>query len=276
MTKKLLIELDLSQGMEANASAYFDRAKAAEAKARAIEAAMENLMARAAGSSSARDSGASAGPRVLFAKAKPAWFEAFHWILSSDGFLVVAGRDAKGNEELVKKHLQKDDFFLHADIVGAASTVILSNRKPVSDAAFEEAAQLAAACSRAWRMGNGVVDVYAVSPDQVSKSAPSGESMGTGAFMIYGERRWFRKTALEWAVGVYEVSPNRVRLMGGAPSAVARHCKAFVNVRLGTTQASDAAKQIKKRLEGTLGRLPFSLDDFVRRLPAGGLDVGTG
>ena len=29
---------------------------------------------------------------------KPYWFEKFHWFVSSDGYLVLAGRDAQQNE----------------------------------------------------------------------------------------------------------------------------------------------------------------------------------
>ncbi len=37
-------------------------------------------------------------------KIKPKkWFEKFRWFVSSDGFLVVAGKDAITNEVLVKK-----------------------------------------------------------------------------------------------------------------------------------------------------------------------------
>ena len=266
------IELDSTKSPEAGASAYFEKAKAAEAKVRAIDAAMEKLRQRQTTQALAKtEKQKPIAP--TFAAAKPAWHEAFHWILSSDGFLIVAGRDAKGNEELVKKHLQKEDLFLHADIVGAASTIIQSNHKDILQSTLIEAAQLAAACSRAWRSGQSQVDVYAVKPEQVSKSAPSGESMGTGAFMIYGERIWFRKTPLLWAVGVMEVSAGKVRLMGGTPSALERHCKAVVRLNPGIGQASDIAKQIKSRLEKRLGKLPFSMDDYVRRLPAGEMNL---
>ncbi len=34
------------------------------------------------------------------------WFEKFRWFVSSDGFLVVAGKDAVSNEVLIKKHTE--------------------------------------------------------------------------------------------------------------------------------------------------------------------------
>lgn len=38
---------------------------------------------------------------------KTYWFEKFYWFISSDGFLVIAGRDAQQNEILYRKYLHK-------------------------------------------------------------------------------------------------------------------------------------------------------------------------
>ena len=55
---------------------------------------------------------------------KPVWFEKFHWFVSSGGLLVLAGRDARQNELLVKRYLRASDLYVHADVHGAASLVI--------------------------------------------------------------------------------------------------------------------------------------------------------
>lgn len=38
---------------------------------------------------------------------KPAWFERFHWFISSENYLVISGRDAQQNELIVKKYFRK-------------------------------------------------------------------------------------------------------------------------------------------------------------------------
>lgn len=58
---------------------------------------------------------------------KQHWFEKFIYFVSSENFLVLAGRDAQQNEMLVKRHMDKGDIYLHADIHGAA-THIIKNR----------------------------------------------------------------------------------------------------------------------------------------------------
>ena len=63
---------------------------------------------------------------------KAHWFEKFVWFVSSENFLVVAGRDAQQNELLVKRHMAKGDVYLHADIHGAATHIIKNHtRDPV-------------------------------------------------------------------------------------------------------------------------------------------------
>ena len=52
------------------------------------------------------------------------WFEKLRWFLSSDGFLVIGGRDANTNEIAVKKHMENNDIYMHTDIHGAPSVII--------------------------------------------------------------------------------------------------------------------------------------------------------
>ena len=44
------------------------------------------------------------------------WYEKFRWYTSSDGFLVVAGKDTVSNEVLIKKYTTKEDVVFHAEI----------------------------------------------------------------------------------------------------------------------------------------------------------------
>lgn len=70
----------------------------------------------------------SSGRACMREMRKPAWFEKFHWFVSSGGLLVLAGRDARQNELLVKRYLRASDLYVHADVHGAASLVIRYTR----------------------------------------------------------------------------------------------------------------------------------------------------
>ncbi|ADI32252.1 ribosome rescue protein RqcH [Staphylothermus hellenicus] len=131
------------------------------------------------------------------------WYERFHWMITSEGFLVIAGRDIDQNELIVKKYMEPHDIFLHADIHGAPATVIKTHNRMPSQKSIKEAAVIAACYSKAWKEGFGAIDVFWVYANQVSKTPPSGEYLPKGAFMIYGKKNYV-KTKLELAIGIEE------------------------------------------------------------------------
>ena len=196
------------------------------------------------------------------------WFENFHWFYSGDNFLVLSGRDAKSNEVVVKKHMEPNDVYFHAEIYGAPHTIIKTNKKEVPKETLAQAAQFAGIFSRAWKHGLATIDVYSVKPEQVSKKAPTGESIGSGAFMIYGKRNWFRKIPLLFAVGVDKSG----KFISGPTTAIKAHSKAILEIEQGDEKTGAAAKKIKKHLEEKSGS-KLDLDEIISMLPAGGLKI---
>lgn len=92
----------------------------------------------------------------LLKQRKKLWYEKFRWFLSSENFLVIAGRDAGSNETIVKKHLEKNDLFFHADVQGAPVVVIKNpDGGDIPPLTIKEAATFAGCYSRAWRFGWG-------------------------------------------------------------------------------------------------------------------------
>ena len=131
------------------------------------------------------------------------WFHKFRWFTSRQGFLIVAGKDATSNEVLIKKHTDADDIVFHADITGSPFVIIKTEKKAPDKGTLEETAQFTGVYSRAWKAKVGVAEVYHVTPEQVSKKAPSGEYITKGAFMIYGKKN-IMKTELRMGIGFIE------------------------------------------------------------------------
>lgn len=52
------------------------------------------------------------------------WFEKFFWFISSENYLVIAGRDQQQNELIVKRYMRTGDIYVHADVHGASSVII--------------------------------------------------------------------------------------------------------------------------------------------------------
>ena len=125
------------------------------------------------------------------------WFEKFHWFITSQNFIVVSGNDAQQNEILVKRYMRRGDIYVHADVHGAASTLIKNpTGAPVPLITLEEAGQMCICRSQAWN-NKLVTNAYWVNTEQVSKSAPTGMYLSTGSFMIRGKKSFLSPSKLE-------------------------------------------------------------------------------
>jgi predicted ribosome quality control (RQC) complex YloA/Tae2 family protein len=197
------------------------------------------------------------------------WFERFRWFISTEGNIIVAGRDAASNDLVVKKYLSEGDRYAHADIHGAPSCVIKSKgindeKLPISEKTLEEACRFAASFSRAWNQF-GEAQSYWVLPEQVSKTAESGEFVPKGGFIIRGKRNYYRCT-LEVAVGLIPLGITE-KLMGGPVTAVANRAeKGYVILVPGTTKKSKIAQQLAKLFH-------VSTDAVEKVLPPGDLTI---
>lgn len=175
-----------------------------------------------------------------------AWYEKFRWFTSSDGFLVVAGKDTVSNEVLIKKYTKQEDVVFHAEISGAPFVVVKSEGKTINEQTLHEAGEFAASFSRAWRENAGSADVYWVKLDQLSKSGPSGESVPHGAFAVVGKRNWMRSVPLKLAVGT--IVDEEASFVGGPVDAVKAKTKTYVVLVPGDYAGKELLKQILKSL----------------------------
>jgi predicted ribosome quality control (RQC) complex YloA/Tae2 family protein len=183
------------------------------------------------------------------------WFEKFRWFLSSDGFLVVAGKDAVTNEVLIKKYTDTGDIVFHADIVGAPFVVVKREEREPGEECLREAGEFAAAFSRGWREGYASVDVYWVKPEQLSKGGPSGESVGRGAFAVRGERNWMRGVTLRIAVGVALNEETGVARIGGGPVEVVKaKTTAHVVIVPGDLSGKELFRRVLRSLAGRVSK----------------------
>lgn len=267
------IEIDLRKSLHENASLLHEKSKLAKRKLAGAEKAIAETKKRIAELEGSAERIGAKEKEVPVKKRTKKWYEKFHWFYSSEGCLVIAGKDAKSNEVLVKRHMEPKDVYLHADLQGAPHTVIKSETCKPAEKTLREAAEFAAAHSRAWKEKFATSDVYSVKPEQVSKSAPSGEALGTGAFMIYGKRTWFRKVPLRLAIGLKR-EDSAWAVISGPPGAVKKHAEAFAEINQGTESKGSAAKKLKAAFEQKLKqKLALDMDELISAIPAGGCRI---
>ncbi|ELA41462.1 uncharacterized protein VICG_01446 [Vittaforma corneae ATCC 50505] len=181
------IELDVSMPLSKNIEKYFSKRKKALDKSDKTKAALENIVDKLI----PKKAIVPAQKRELY------WFEKFHFFISTENELVIGGKNAQQNEIIVKKHLEPTDLYFHCDIHGASSIAC----KGRSEVTIEEASYMALCMSKCWDEGV-IKPVFYVEPDQVSKSAPSGEYITKGSFMIKGKRNIMNPYRLEYGIGL--------------------------------------------------------------------------
>jgi len=254
--------LDLTKNIDENAAAYFEKAKKIKKKIEGAEKALKENLKRFGELEAKRN-------KMVLEKAKQEksrerkheWYEKFRWFFTSDGFLVIGGRDATSNEIVIKKHTETNDLVFHTDITGSPFFVIKNSGKEISEKAKNETADATCTFSRAWKLGLQTTSVFYVIPDQVSKKTKAGEYMGKGAFMIYGKANHI-DNKVNLAVGI-NLSQQ---VMAGPVDAVKKTCEKYVILIQGDEKSSAVAKYIRHKIGGTI-------DEIIRALPSGGFKV---
>jgi predicted ribosome quality control (RQC) complex YloA/Tae2 family protein len=263
-------ELELEAGLSVpqNAQRYYEKAKEMARKGAGAVAALQATEMLRAGKAAPKKT------RMLpIRRRKPKWYERFRWFHSSDGFLVLGGRDAETNEEIYAKYLERRDLALHTEAPGAPLTVIKTEGREVPETTLQEAAQFAVSYSSLWKAALGSGDCYLVKGDQVTKTPEHGEFLRKGAFVIRGERRYYRDVPLGLALGLSDGV-----LIGGPVSAVRPKADPAVEIEPGELNADDLAKKIYRWFSGKVeDRLALktvaSPDLIVQFLPPGGSQV---
>jgi predicted ribosome quality control (RQC) complex YloA/Tae2 family protein len=131
-------------------------------------------------------------------KRKTLWFEQFHWFISSDGLIVILGKNSDQNEMLVKRYMEKHDLYMHSDVHGSGSCIIKRNPndKEIPYMTLEEANVFLICHTKAW-VANSPDRSYWVYPDQVSKTPKTGEYVTKGSFIIIGSKNIMSMPKLE-------------------------------------------------------------------------------
>ena len=253
------VTIHLEKSLEENASLYYEKAKKLKKKTQGAKEAIEEQKKKL----EKLEKGLLKIKPVTEEKkpTKSEWYEKFRWFKSSEGFLVIGGRDATSNEIVIKKHTDANDLVFHTDMAGSPFFVLKTEGKKPGKATLLEVADATCSYARAWKLGLSSTPVFYVKPEQVTKKAKAGEFIPKGAFMIYGKTNYI-DNKMNLAIGMTDDK----KIMGGPPEAIEKHCKQFVAIEQGKEKTSDIAKKIRKKIGG-------DLDTIVRNLPAGGCRI---
>jgi predicted ribosome quality control (RQC) complex YloA/Tae2 family protein len=263
------IKLEPEEDLEAIASGYYDKAKASESKIENAKKAKEQTEKQLE-ELKKEEIDLEEVMEDKTQKREKEWFEKYRWFYSSEGFLVLIGRDVQTNDMLVNKHMESNDLYFHADFDGAPSVVVKDGQES-GEETREQAAKAAVSFAKTWKAGIGSDNTYYVTPDKVTQEPESGEYLPKGAFIIRGDRNYIRNVKVEVAIGPYEIEEGLYVPMAGPLEAVKENCSTFVEVEPGRTKKSDIAKDIRSYFKEQ--DFDLDLDYIVRSLPPGESDI---
>ena len=211
------------------------------------------------------------------------WYERYRWFITTDGLLVIGGRDASSNSALIRKHLTEHDIVFHAEVHGSpffiiknAAASFAATQEGTIDSSLYQVAQATISFSRAWKDGLSSADAYWVMAEQVKKGAPTGQFLPKGSFVIEGKRNYIKGVELRLAIGIMQLN-NRETLLCGPEEAVKKRSIFYTVLLQGGVDPMNAAKKVKSEFVKIAGENTkivesikhVSLDEFVRALPTG-------
>jgi predicted ribosome quality control (RQC) complex YloA/Tae2 family protein len=244
------IEIDFRKPIEDNANYFFEQSKKIREKIERMEKIVGKVEVKPK---------AEAKPK---AKAIKKWFERYRWFYSSNNILVIAGKNARNNETIIKRYVRPKDLVLHVDIHGSPFVVIRNDQKldVLPPETIYEAAELAACYSSAWDQKLANVNVYYIKPEQVVKEG----GLPLGSFMIKGERKWIEKVKLRFSIGIKQIEVFKTKLIFGPPTAVKKQTPYMLTIISGDRSANELAKEIKKLL---LAKVPYEIQKSSEEIP---------
>ena len=268
----VVVQIDSNVGIPESAEKYYNKGKKAKRKINGVTEAIENTKKEITKLESKKE----IAIEELKEKQKPKekrdlkWYEKIRWFISRDGYLVIGGRDANSNEQVVKKYSKNNDIYLHCDIHGAPSTIVQNNSEDeIPETTLYDAACFASSYSSAWSEGFSSYDSYWVTLDQVSKTPQSGEFLKKGSFVIRGRKNFIRNVPVLIAIGIVEYDDDK-RIMAGPVQCLENMSDNFVIVKPGFTKKERISKEILNIIDKN--KL-FGVDDIVRNLPSGKCDL---
>ncbi|OVA16712.1 zinc finger protein [Macleaya cordata] len=196
------VEVDLALSAHANARRWYELKKRQESKQEKTVTAHEKAFKAAERKTRLQLSQEKTVAAISHMR-KVHWFEKFNWFISSENYLVISGRDAQQNEMIVKRYMSKGDLYVHADLHGASSTVIKNHKpeNPIPPLTLNQTGCFTVCHSQAWD-SKIVTSAWWVYPHQVSKTAPTGEYLTVGSFMIRGKKNFLPPHPLIMGFGI--------------------------------------------------------------------------
>ncbi|MEM1536037.1 MAG: NFACT RNA binding domain-containing protein [Candidatus Pacearchaeota archaeon] len=195
----------------------------------------------------------------------------YRWFYTSSGKLVIAGKNAEQNEEIMR-NVRPEDIVLHTASAGSPFCVI---RKPNAQD-LKEAAIFCACFSQDWKRGKKKAEVHIFKGEQVYKE----KSMQKGTFGVLG-KVFRKKVELKLTLVFQKDEKGKPRLRAVPLSCYKHFC--FLDkknkipkivLKPGKIKKEEAAHRISLELAKCGQKI--SIEEILQAIPAGGFEICKG
>jgi hypothetical protein len=184
-------------------------------------------------------------------------YEKYRWFLTSSKKLVIGGKSAEQNDELLKKLKSEgeDYIVMHTSSPGSPFSVVLAEKNKINSEDLEQTAIFTACFSKAWKQKKKTVIVDIFSLSQLGKT----KQMKTGTWGVLGKAQ--KKTvALEL---VLTKQNNKLRAV---PEKAAKSF--FLKIIPGKIDKTQMLVKLQVEIPES-----FSEQEFLSALPSGGISI---
>jgi len=183
-------------------------------------------------------------------------YQKYKWFLTSTKKLVIGGKSAEQNDEILKhlKSKKEDYIVMHTHAPGSPFSIILAPIEKVSKSDLEETAIFTASFSRAWKLNKkkAVIDIFKLS--SLSKS----KLMKTGT---WGVKEKLSSKTVELAL----VLTKQNNILRAVPEKSAKSY--LLKIEPGNIDKTKIIPEIQKHLP------KINKEEILQALPTGGIKI---
>jgi len=181
------------------------------------------------------------------------WYEKYRWFITSSGAIVIGGKSAEQNEEVIDKETLKSEIVMHTKMPGSPFSIIKADKKEVTAKDLEETAIFTASFSRAWRENKKSAKIDIFKAEQIFKDKKDKK----GTFRVVGK---VQSKNAELKLGLI-VQQNKLRAV---PTSIGNP---FIIIEPGNIEKNKFAEMLAIKL-AILG-LDFKKEEVLNALPTG-------
>ncbi len=183
-------------------------------------------------------------------------YEKYRWFYTSSGKLVVGGKNAEQNDELLRKikQLKENYVVMHTSHPGSPFSIIMEKVGNVTKSDIEECAIFTGCFSRAWKENKRKTEVDIFDSSQLMKD----KNMKTGTWKVSGK---IKRVSVELKL----VLARQKGILRAVPENSAK--KYLIKVCPGKNDKKTMANKFAVELDNV------SYEELMMALPAGGVRI---